>query len=501
MSCITVFQLFNGLNKHNHANQLFAAVAFVGVLVLFFQIIIGCAPSLTQRNGVVDERIDFDFNRPVDASAVHPVFIPPHDIGEDCNHNRVNDTYDRAGLFPRGPYPVFCTPTVIAAGKLNNDDLLDLAVAGYSLTGTSRISVTILYQNGFRDFEVIETIDLGYPEEAISIEISDADGDGDNDILVPSTFSVDGAADRDAIILLRNDGEGRAFAQNEINISDNPALNRVPRHVIAADLDGGGEDVLAASGNIGTETTEAPQGNQMITLFSNGDFDNPQHRFLPTKRPYAMTVADFNDDSNIDLAVITDDDDYPKMVCVLSAGTDTDFANWDRQCFCLRITAQAIDTGDLNGDDDIDIAAVGIEGVEIFESRLNLYPYIPATSVNLLEEPAFFEIPGAKAFSIADVDGDGDKDIVLPVSEDNVLTIMVNTGGRFADSASHLINLPVQDGPRAIVAGDLDRDGRLEFVVANENSNDLWVIHRRPSPILGITDCRPTDSSGSGLSP
>jgi hypothetical protein len=102
-----------------------------------------------------------------------------------------------------------------------------------------------------------------------------------------------------------------------------------------------------------------------------------------------------------------------------------------------------------------------------------------------------YDIFGAQALAVADVDQDGDLDIVLPLAEDNTLAIIANRGGSFVDGIGRLrvTNFPVLDGPSAIFEGDIDGDGRIEIAVANRNSNDVWVIHKRSSPVNMPFEC------------
>lgn len=513
MFTISISRLFIELTKNLLTNHL--AVTVVGVLVLSLQNIIGCAPASTSGYGTIIETIDYDFNRPVDASSgVHPMIVPPpHDIGDDCNENGINDTYDRLGLFPRGPYPVADNgPEAIAAGDLNGDGLDDLAVAGLD-DASGIISVTVLHQNDLRDFEPIEPIILGQPNKSVSIAIGDADGDSDQDIIVPSILTPDGAPYREGIILLQNTGDGENFDQVVIQISENSSLNRAPKHVIASNLDGGGTDLVAVSGEY--------YDNTMVTLIPNGEFNSPEHRQLKSE-PHAITAAYLDDDSDLDLVVIGDND-ADKIFIVInqndSSPPNNDFSMWNCEEFSISSSVKAVETGDLNNDDLVDAIVVGTDGVFIFQnSGISGYQFCAQDDPDCDPDPVIpdcvnrpqrfldeigYEVLGATALSVVDVDMDDDLDVVLPVADDNVLTIMVNQDGTFSDSHGTLrvVNLPVQYGPRAIVAGDLDKDGRKEYAVVNHNSNDVWVIHSRPSPIMGPFETCAPESGSSPTTP
>src|SRR4051812_23126263 len=72
----------------------------------------------------------------------------------------------------------------------------------------------------------------------------------------------------------------------------------------------------------------------------------------------------------------------------------------------------------------------------------------------------------------ADLDGDGDLDLLLTnYISDNVSVLLNNGAGVFAAAAP----VAVTNGPREIVAGDLDGDGDIDFLVANYASNSVSV--------------------------
>ena len=78
--------------------------------------------------------------------------------------------------------------------------------------------------------------------------------------------------------------------------------------------------------------------------------------------------------------------------------------------------------------------------------------------------------------ALGDLDGDGDLDaVVANDGSDNVSVLIGDGAGGFTAAA------PVGAGgePRSVALGDVDGDGDLDALVANAGSNNVSVLHRR----------------------
>ncbi|HEU6446790.1 MAG TPA: FG-GAP-like repeat-containing protein [Gaiellaceae bacterium] len=79
------------------------------------------------------------------------------------------------------------------------------------------------------------------------------------------------------------------------------------------------------------------------------------------------------------------------------------------------------------------------------------------------------------SFAIADVNGDGNRDLAVANEGSDDVTILLGdgTGGFAAASGSPL---DAGDGPDALGAADVNRDGRADLVAANHRTNSLTVL-------------------------
>jgi hypothetical protein len=76
----------------------------------------------------------------------------------------------------------------------------------------------------------------------------------------------------------------------------------------------------------------------------------------------------------------------------------------------------------------------------------------------------------------------------------------VGRDGSFVDGRDRLraLRLPVYSEPYGLLVRDIDADGRIEVVVANRDSNDVWGLHRRATPVNLFFDCMPLIFETSG---
>jgi len=373
---------------------------------------------------------------------------------------------ERRGILPRGAPSDFFSPQPIGAAITNDErplianvQIVDLdrdGLADVLVCDVLRSRVTWIRQS---PRGVFTETDLGDSIKAPAhVEAIDVDHDGDLDLVVASLGVLNPSNNRvGAVIVLENDG--RQHFTTHVVAS---GIARVA-DVRAGDLDGDGDIDLAVAG-FGYDDGETSW------LENKGGWTFEQHVLLRLSGPINAIVADINHDGSPDIVALVSQEWEEVWVFVndgrghftptmIWGSTNPDFgSSW-------------ISVADLDRDGDLDI----------LYSNGDAFDYAPANSrpwhgVQWLENTGnlqfqfhrIADLTGASSPQAADVDGDGDLDVIVVSAYNNwddpaaLSLVWLENNGRMqftlhpiAGSPTHLITL---------AAGDLDGDGLVDLV-------------------------------------
>ncbi|MFZ2897726.1 MAG: FG-GAP-like repeat-containing protein [Saprospiraceae bacterium] len=346
----------------------------------------------------------------------------------------------------------------------------------------------------------------------------DLDGDGDKDLVCGRSANSTGG-----VGLFKNlDGQG-TFG-SEIHINNTVGANAI----VPADVDGDGNTDIVAVGNYGLFWHKNTNGS--------GNFGPMQLIQSLSGNPKALSAADFDGDGDIDLVTASE-----------SGTAIIWFKNLDGQSFTAYSTGflQTLSTvvsSDLNGNGYPDLLSInGLYNHLVWFDNLNgafgdpIYLYkegafsesafpsdldgdgdqdIVATYAYYFEgeifwyenenaafeiaQPIFQTLGHPENSSAADIDGDGDQDILVfqNTSKDSIKWLE-NLGGSGNFAAPEAM-IPTES-PGEILPGDLDSDNVPDLVILSKNGI-FWVREEAGSfAIQAYFQTLPTDKSSGAF--
>jgi len=331
-------------------------------------------------------------------------------------------------------------------------------------------------------FSAGHTIDGAF-DFAVSVHAADMDGDGDVDVL--------GAAllDDDIAWWENLNGAGTSWTAHTIDGSFEGAVS-----VYAADMDGDGDlDALGAAyvaDDITWWENLTGAGTSWTTHTIDGFFDGA----------VSVDAADVDGDGDLDvLGTAEFDDDIAWWENLNGAGT-----SWTAHTIDGSFDgAFSVDAADMDGDGDLDVlgAAADADDITWWE---NLNGAGTSWTAHTLD--GFFD--GAVSVDAADVDGDGDLDVLGAAQLANDITWWENLNGAGTSWTAHMIDGSF-DGAFSVDAADMDGDGDLDVLgtgVAEdirwwENLNGAgisWTAHTIDGSFDGARSVDAADVDGDG---
>ena len=246
-------------------------------------------------------------------------------------------------------------------------------------------------------------------------------------------------------------------AQLYTNASDNlpnSGAKSTAMDVRAADLDGDDDmDIVLAN---------EFQANTILINDGNGGFTNGTFGNLPQliRDSEDVTIADFNNDGNLDLLFCSEDDVVLGTANVHEFYLGDGMGNFSNAGFQFTDSeANAVTSVDITGDGLEDVFFGNNSGTGVFinlgngtfESGNDRVPQVSRTTQDL---------------AFADVDGDEDLDLFEGNENGNILHINDGTGN-FSDDSTNRLPAGLNIETRKVTFGDVDGDNDLDIFLSN----------------------------------
>lgn len=346
----------------------------------------------------------------------------------------------------------------IEVGDVDRDGDVDVVMARDigSMGNESGFTDPVFKNNGqglLSEFDTVGPFGL----ESGAIAMADFDGDLHLDVAVIHAFGE--------LTIFTNNGEGQYTVVQEIFLNDDP------RDIAAGDLDGDGDIDLAVS--IASRFTSGSLPQVVFYLNTNGVFEL-QATFVSTVLPTeVIKLADLNNDNALDLLL----NNGIGIDILLNVNDGLGFNFADHVSFDSSIIDLTMEAADMNGDTFADLV-VGAETMAYVAFNQGAGTF---TNDGELQDTTRFNYDpdtytaDTYGLAIADLDGDGDLDVVSSADEQPVgvspsgggtLRVWINNGkGYLTDSAQSFFQ---PDPYASIKVVDMDNDGDADLVTPDD---------------------------------
>lgn len=332
-------------------------------------------------------------------------------------------------------------PWSVAIADVNGDGKNDLVVSTGLDLGADVHSVGILINEGHGQFAPIVHYPVsGYPRVVIA---GDLNGDGKPDLVIANLGYK-------TITVLLNQGDGTFGDRIDYEASPTDEVY----DVTLIDLNGDG-----ALDIVGTPSALEVWMNQ-----GSGTFMKTQY-YWPDSWPALITAADMNSDGAQDL-VVAAIDNYDTMQVFLNDGS-SNIAQWKMiEHPLIAESPLQLVVADFDGDTNPDVAVNSVGILMVMRNQ---------GDGTLVDHGQYMLGDWPAGLGAADFNGDGLPDLVITEQKSQSVRVLLNQGNAvFAPDAVYMVEgSPPGGDVKTLATGDLDGDEKPDVVFVTNGNNSI----------------------------
>ena len=379
------------------------------------------------------------------------------------------------GPSPEIPVAKGSENATIVAGDFNGDGIPDFAATSANLA--TQLMVYLgkgdgTFQSGIGSVVTTDPTLVGVN----GMVAGDFNADGIQDIVVGFGSGLNGGGSNVIVMLGNGDGTFKQGQVLSVPYVDN-GYTTVLSNLVTADYNGDGIQDIAFTndGAAGTAAIEVFFGagdgsfTSTPTVIPNiGDSSAPQY-------PITLATGDVNNDGKPDLiAFINLDND----VAVLLGNGDGSFQSPVNYGVGSMPDLGAL--GDMNHDGYLDIVVPNQSGQNIsvlMNNQDGTFASAANYAVAAIFNPPQYYYPEPHSLALADLNNDGNLDVVIANNHINQVSILYGTAtGSFGLSQFTPTLINTATGPWQVVVADLNNDGNPDILVDEAISNSVGVL-------------------------
>jgi hypothetical protein len=350
------------------------------------------------------------------------------------------------------------TNSSVAFADIDNDGDVDLLLTGQTLSD----QFTFLYENdGSGSFTEITGTSLTNVSQSRS-EFVDIDNDGDLDIILSGIIDNSGNF---TFEIYTNDGDGNFSELQNSSLT----FSCFAARIAAGDIDNDGDLDLIVYGLIGSSFNA--HGRAVLINDGNGNFTEDVNTNLAVFGSRNFGLSDINNNGNLDLIIGGNSPNNTVLETYIytNDGTGTFYEATTMPLTGVEYSSTAY--ADVDGDGDLDLLVIG---------SLNAAIGLPFTKLYLNNGNGEFTEDTANSFvqvdrgpvAFADVDGDGDQDLLIfsyGSNWESETKLYLNDGNGVFTEVS---NTPFDGSYNgSIEFADVDNDGDLDVLITGTGDN------------------------------